>query len=248
MNKDLLRKLNQRLCDMIDQSQNTSSEFFELLDRIITLLESQNTNLRPILYCDGDCGLTGGIVFVQSEETGELIKIYYDSDFNEVEDPPEGFPCDTHCFQDDYEFKHFETCFTDGIYNYQRITCVVYRNGVVFNELMMWLLPDGTTTTTKPDDLKRCLDDPSVCEPWMGGGKGDGLPSESITDLTLMLGDCTDCQGFVETSIGDIPFYSTMDTLCLPPTDCSYTVTSIVLEASNNCTLDDIIWYASRRS
>lgn len=126
-------------------------------------------------------------------------------------------------------------------------TCYSVDTGETLSEIHTLL--DGTTYTGDllllDPDCSKC--DDKSCNPWHGGGSANSLPAEELTDSTFIFPDCG-CSGTIETSIGTIPFYTNMTELCIPNTGCNYTIDSINIAAGSTCTVDDIYWFASRKS
>ena len=147
------------LCRKLTDSSNTNSEILEVLQDIQTLLSSQQESVDPILYCDEDCNITGGVGFLVDPDTLLPTPIYFDADLNTSTTPPEGAPCDPAC-QQDFEFKTIgPQCFqdADGL-TYNQYICNTYINGVLDTTTTIWVLPDGSTTDTQPDGLEPCVD------------------------------------------------------------------------------------------
>lgn len=165
---------------------------------------------------------------------------------------PTGVSCDNPTYVTlcdapvDFEYKAIGNplCYEcpDGS-TYQVVLCKKYENGVEVGTETIVL--DGTgIIPALPECAVPCTEEP--CSPWMGGGLGDTMPTGSITDFTITLPKCG-CSGIVKTSIGDIPFNDNQDSLCFPPTDCTYTIDEIILSKGSTCTLTDVLWYASKR-
>lgn len=137
--------------------------------------------------------------------------------------------------QVDFEYKEISrVCYQCDGQTYYSILCQKYENGVATE--LTTILTDGTSIIDSLPCTTPCNED-LICDPWLGGGSDD-IPTQPITDLTIIL-ECN-CSGVIETSIGDIPF-DNISEICIPTTDCSYTVNNI----NTTCSYK---WYASRKS
>ena len=59
--------------------------------------DPQIEGVDTILYCDGNCNITGAIAFQRDETTGALITIYLDANYQITNVLPSGQPCDVAC-------------------------------------------------------------------------------------------------------------------------------------------------------
>lgn len=127
---------------------------------------------------------------------------------------------------------------------YYLVICLKYTDDGVFVESEEIWIDSAGIIPAKPACAVPCVDE-DICNPWIGSGYGDALPTEEITDLTLILPSCN-CEVILETSIGTIHVKNKKE-ICVPSVECPYTITGITIDPSSTCTLEDIEWYASRK-
>ena len=134
---------------------NSLCEIKELLKELVP--PEQQESLTPLMYCDEECNVTGGISFIRDENTpNSVIQIYFDSHLNITTKAPTGTLCSAGCTKD-YEFKFFETekCLTDGT-KIKEILCLSFIDGIEETSSIFWVV-EGVKIKTNPGTIN-CID------------------------------------------------------------------------------------------
>lgn len=142
-----------------DQVVTVTNNDGEIVSSIVTptttaCVPNDREGITPTWYCDADGNITGGIAHViNSDNTIEAF--YFDAVGLQTDVAPEG----TICKSKDYEHKSTKLCFEDaeGLRYYKEI-CRTYIDGVVQPEIVVWHLPDGSSSDTAPEGVLPCQD------------------------------------------------------------------------------------------
>lgn len=224
--KRLLQESNRQLCILVDKPQEDPVD--------------------PILFCtivNEECVLTGAQALIRDEETGELVKVYFDANFNPVETPPEGQPCDSTC-GDDFDFRQLPpVCYEDDDDNkWQLVVLIQYKNGVEVGRTEIWIGPDGTVTETPPSGLTPCDVDctPLIQEFDLSENVTSYIP---FTNITIYTEGC--CDVFVETSAGDFRVRKNIKMFASSQFGCEVELTSITIDPE--CDPSQVIVYLENK-
>ena len=122
-----------------------------------------------------------------------------DNNYNITTTAPLGTIC---VFNDDYEYKHFESiCFTNGTNTYYKYVCLPILNGVEQTEIIIWKDEEGNTIP-EPSDVLTLCSDIEICEPVIEDFLGNNAPDIQFDSIQVIIPKC--CEIVITTSAGTI--------------------------------------------
>ena len=218
-----------------------------LLEELVNKPEIES--LDPILYCDDDCNVTGGVAFNRDEESGEVISVFFDANLQPTDTEPSGSPCGPKC---NLDYEIIKDCFENATTceRYQQLTVFSFKQGQKEVVSTCWVNPDGTITTELPANLQPCSDNCN-CNPAMESFLGNGATLPNFHEFSTVIPEC--CAVKITTSAGEYVF----DPVTYPRSICEefeclisdYNIEIITPDGEEpKCTVDEIRTYLKRKS
>lgn len=185
------------------------SQLCEIADAIGEV--NSDISLDPILYCDDDCNITGGVSIIRDEDDN-ILSVFFDSDLNPTPTPPTGSPCGRQCSVD---YELVQNCFEDPdtCETYTQLITFLFRDGQEEQSSVSWIFPDGTITDTPPPGLRPCTLDCN-CNPATESFTGNNATLDQFNSYQIIAPPC--CELTITTSAG---------TITLPPQPNPYSFT-----------------------